>query len=121
MSRISETAPDLKSSSLSFRFTGRVGVVVITEDTQSAFYHPASHSRPEVWAGCQRLAKSNIVQRTNGFKLIPQILELSAVPAAVCLQLGSNDRLASNIQPVSKTARTNAFVLIQGSSEVFIK
>lgn len=92
----------LKSSSLSFRFIGRVWVVVINEDTQSAFYHPERRSRLEVWAECQHSAKSNTVQRTTGFKLIPQIPELSAAPAAVCLQLGSNDRLAFAIQPVYK-------------------
>lgn len=113
----------LKSSSLSFRFIGHVWVVVINEDTQSAFYHPERRSRSEVWAECQHSAKSNTVQRTTGFKLIPQIPELSAAPAAVCLQLGSNDRLAFAIQPVYKKnnpARTNAFVLIQLSSEVFL-
>lgn len=43
---------------------------------------------------CQHSAKSNTVQRTTGFKVISQILGLKSVPATVCLQLGSNDRLA---------------------------
>lgn len=112
MSLVPETAPELKSSSLSFRFIGLVGIVMITEDTQSAFYHPESHSSSGVSAECQHSAKSNAVQRTTGFKVIPQILQLSSMPATVCLQLGSNDRLAFDSQPVykPKAARTDAFI-----------
>lgn len=46
---------------------------------------------------CQH-AKSNTVQRVTGFKVISQILGLKSVPATVCHQLGSNDRLAFLIQ-----------------------
>lgn len=49
---------------------------------------------------CHHSAKSNIVQRTTGFKVISEILGLKSVPAIVCLQLGSNDRLAVLIQAV---------------------
>lgn len=49
---------------------------------------------------CHHSAKSNIVQRTTGFKVISEIIGLKSVPAIVCLQLGSNERLAVLIQAV---------------------